>query len=190
MMKKLLCACSVLTLSSCAALSMSRTVYKFDLDPQSKVRSPAGELTITGLERQDVTFTFKNTGANTVKIVWDESVLIGTDGRTHKVIHNGVKLINASESMVPTIVPSGVAVTDSVAYADGVEFNSFIKSWTQAEIVPCSTPGSLCSSEENYGKNLTLLLAIESQGKKEEYTAKLTLKKEEVRAPAGQNGRP
>lgn len=165
-------------LQGCATFSLTRSWYGYDLASDSKIETQSGRLTISELKKDMIAIKFENKGSSSAKIIWDESVLVDTNGKTHRIVHEGVKLAKSGESMPPTLVPAGAVADDIVAYADGVSFNTFgTGSWTYTELIPCSTPGAICSNDEYLGKHLTLLLTVESDGKKTEYTGKLRIKK-------------
>lgn len=54
---------------------------------------------------------FNKTNAS-MSIIWDECAIITMSGTSERIIHAGIKLINASESMPPTIVPMQARVSD------------------------------------------------------------------------------
>lgn len=161
-----------LGLSGCASLRED-VRYEYDLE-RAKSNDQQGDLSITGLQARQLSFEYKNFGKSTAKIIWDESVLVDVSGAPRRVIHQGVKYNEASQSMPPSIVPAGGSLKDFVVYADGLQF--IASNWIEEVLVPCMTVGQLCRPEEYYGKSLTLLLTVESEGKKKEYQSKLILK--------------
>lgn len=177
---KIVFVLALLILSACA--TFSRSVYSYNLDSESAMADNAGRLTITSLEKNQLMFSFQNVGQSTAKIIWDETSLVDTDGQSHRVIHGETKLIASGQSQPPTSVPRGAAINDGVTYADGID--NYGGTWVLPEIVKCSSIGALCNKKQYFGKSVTLSLAVDVEGKRHEYTAKLVLKPAESAAVA------
>lgn len=172
----------LLSLTSCAALSPTKTAYDYDVTPDSHVKDKMGVLTVTDLQRQQILFQFKNTGSSSAKINWDESAIVDTEGNSHRIMHNGVRIITAGEPMAPTTVPASASVSDAASLADGAQFIAGM--WMLQDLMPCASSGAICDHQAQYGKTLTLLLKVNEGGKDHEYIAKIRLKKEATRETA------
>jgi hypothetical protein len=69
--------------------------------------------------KTDISFAMRNKSAQTIKIIWDETLFInfGTPG---KVVHSGVKYIDRNSSQPPSVIPSGTTHEDSVTPTDKI----------------------------------------------------------------------
>ena len=47
-------------------------------------------------------------------ILWDESSYIDSDGQSHKAIHKGTRLLERNEAIVPTVIPTGLFLSDLI----------------------------------------------------------------------------
>lgn len=176
MLKQFFISSLLVGLTSCAHLGTSMR-YSYDLDRSSKLSDEYGELTIDNFGSKRLDFSFKNNSKSSGKILWDESVLVDVNGNSRRVLHNGVKYIDASRSTPPTTIPPGGLIKDFVSYADGIQMIG--ATWIEEMLVPCSESGQLCDATQNYGKSITFMLTADFEGKKRTYQAKMVMKKKE-----------
>lgn len=162
---KRLAVLSLVMFQGCAAMSLTKSAYDFKRGPATV--SPTATLEVTELQRNALSFRFTNRGSTPATILWDESSLVGPDGRAHRVLHDGVRFMDAGLPMAPTMVPQGSTLEESASYADGVRFNGM--GWKQAELIWCSNPGSICDTHGQVGKTITLHLTVDQDGKKQQY---------------------
>ncbi len=173
-MKRFMELLVVLTVSGCAAFSVTSTNYKTTLAIGSKNRDALAELAIIELQRSALLFSFRNKSKSSAKIIWDDSAMVDAQGNSHRIIHQGVKFSQASQSMPPTLVPRGGKIVDAAMYADGHEFIG-TGGWMAPELISCSAPGSICDTASNIGKVISLHLTVEMEGKRREYSAKMKI---------------
>ena len=57
-------------------------------------------------------FNLKNMTSNTMKIIWDEALIINFDGFTERVLHKGADLEALQKSQQPSIIPSLAQIAD------------------------------------------------------------------------------
>lgn len=120
-----------------------------------------------------INFTLKNKTDIPLKIEWDESSIV-LNGMTEKIIHQGVKLIDAERSQSPTMVPPRAMISDAVMPSSKIIYRDRVKDrntnlnlvnggWIQGELYPTI---DLRDKERramilgNKGKTLGLFLAI------------------------------
>lgn len=162
----------LIALIGCVTMGGSR--FETQFDKSSKAEDSLGKLTITSFEARRLNINFKNKSSSTSKIIWDEVVIVDANNSPRKIMHNGVKYINAGQTMTPSIVPANGEINDFLAYADGVTpiGNG---DWLEDLILPCSQAGQICSPDQYYGKTISVIFPVENNGKKIEYTAKFNL---------------
>lgn len=73
-------------------------------------------------EKEQFTFLLKNKSNNSLKIIWDEASFINNKNQSSKVIHKGVRYINANNPQAPTIIPKGAELNDIIAPVDRIRY--------------------------------------------------------------------
>jgi hypothetical protein len=66
------------------------------------------------VEPEEVGFVLVNKTTAPMKMLWDESAYVDQRGRTHRVMHAGVKYIDRDKSMPPSLIPPGSSLEDIV----------------------------------------------------------------------------
>ncbi len=57
-------------------------------------------------------FNLKNITSNTMKVIWDEALIVNFDGFTERVLHKGADLEALQKSQQPAIIPSQAQIAD------------------------------------------------------------------------------
>lgn len=73
---------------------------------------------------QQLSFVLHNTTKQTMRVIWDNAVLVDTDEKNHRVIHSGVRMIDADKLQPPSTILAGTKLEDLVYPADMLEFKS------------------------------------------------------------------
>jgi hypothetical protein len=85
-------------------------------------------------------FSLENKTEQSIKIPWDEAAFIDEAGRSHRVMHAGVKFDDREKSQAPSVVvPEGllrdiVAPTDYVHWREGTRYAA--GGWVQRCLLP------------------------------------------------------
>jgi hypothetical protein len=79
-------------------------------------------------------FVLENRGDKTFRLVWDESVFIKANGSNSRIVHSGIKLIDAEKPQPPSIVTSGGKIDEGVWPTDYLSFED--GKWRHQKIVP------------------------------------------------------
>jgi hypothetical protein len=141
-------------------------------------------------------FALENKSDKTQKIIWDEIVFIDSSGGSHKVIHEGVKLIDRNGPMQPTIVVKGSNIKDVIQPADYIQWHdgfygryaSSPGRWDENPILPRSIYGG--SSEKTgfvekvnsqIGKKFKVLMTLAIDDKKKEYIFEFEVKSAKIK---------
>lgn len=77
-------------------------------------------LIFTGGER--FIFDIKNVSAHTIKIIWDEAVFVGFNGRADKIIHSGIKYSEKNNSQPSTTIIKGASISDVAIPVSNIEY--------------------------------------------------------------------
>ena len=120
-----------------------------------------------------------NNHTSSMRVLWDEAAYTDVRGTAHQVIHNNTKFIDREKAQVASVIPAGAKIedvivpTECIAMIDG--------EW---EIIPFESDeflsledaeAELYAYQNNPGlSKCSLLLPIEIEGKKLEYTLNFT----------------
>jgi hypothetical protein len=122
------------------------------------------------LSETQLAFSVRNDGKSTLKILWDETVLVMPDGAAKKVLPVGTKYADATRSIPPAVIPAGTSLETAVSRVDGISFEHGY--WQNESLIPCGSNMdhalNPCDPKQYDGKQLSLLLTIEQGDKKSE----------------------
>ncbi|HOF40645.1 MAG TPA: hypothetical protein PLD73_11265 [Candidatus Hydrogenedentes bacterium] len=133
-----------------------------------------------------VSFILENKSSHSLKILWDEASLVGPDGVSHRVMHEGVRFIERNAPQPPTVVAKGAKVTDTMSPSDMVEYNETV-GWTQNPMLPyrAGTDDPEGTAAVQIGKTIRVLLPMEIEGVVNEYTFTFTVESANIKGAAG-----
>lgn len=131
----------------------------------------------------ELRFFMENKTNHSLKILWNEAAYICDKGKTHQVMHAGVKYIDRNEPQLPTVLEGKRAVEDFVYPIDYVSYSSdgWIErpimgaGWSVKPLFPYLKSGGnpqefLINAKRNIGKTMKILLPIQSEDKTHYYT--------------------
>lgn len=114
-----------------------------------------------------IEFTLKNKTESPLKIIWDNCVYIGLDGKTSRIAHWGVKYADLDKSMVPTVIPPEITIKEGIIPSNNVEWG--FRSWVVSYIISPTL--------EIDGQKFSLYLCLEINGHEEYFNFKFTIHK-------------
>lgn len=119
-------AFAVVLLASCESLLLgTKYVYTYALTkPAGANRLEWADDTIDiafAIYDKEVDFQLRNNASHTIKVNWDETVLI-LFGEAKKTIHSGVKYVDRNASQPGTVIPAGTSIKDMVLPSDNVYY--------------------------------------------------------------------
>lgn len=140
----------------------------------------------------DIGISVKNTGTRPLLIKWDEMSLVDDRGVPHRVVHEGVLLVDKGRSLVPTAVPPGTTHSDRLVPSDWVKWKK--RGWVAKgqffSLRVGRTSTSLeklrTRSEALIGRSFKILTAFEIDGKKYGRTYTLEVREIQLRSPSGE----
>lgn len=122
----------------------------------------------------DFRFVLTNKSTNSMKIIWDESVYVNTDGYCRMVMHQGTRFIDKNITQKPSVIVKGSKIedlilpTDNVYYVNGKygglwQTMPLLKTWVSTleefDII----------KKEFVGKTMKILLPISIENSTQEY---------------------
>lgn len=127
-------------------------------------------------------FVLENKSEHTMKLIWDESAFVDSNGQSHRIMHKGVKFTERNNSMPPSIVVRGGMISDLIYPSDYVswEYSSWVEKgifepWAEYSV------SNLQPAKDHVGKSVQVLLPIEIEGNVNEYI--FTFKVNDVELP-------
>jgi hypothetical protein len=113
----------------------------------------------------ELQFALANKTQEPLSINWDEVSFIDLNSTAHRVLHQGVRLVDRDKPQAPTVVPPYTKINDSIAPVDGIEFNTTISDWDHQPLLPPS------QEIVNYkGKTFGVFMPLVINGQKKSYT--------------------
>jgi len=130
-------------------------------------------------------FKLENKTDSSIKIIWDEALLIDEKNRSLAVIHSGIKFAEREKSQVPSIIVRHSIFEDTIVPSENISYKTptYYKGmqisggWQQDEFIPSSFWGYEDESKtwQNeiegmmLGKKFQVLLPLEIKSKIKEY---------------------
>jgi hypothetical protein len=113
--------------------------------------------------RDRLAFKLTNKTRYSLKVLWDEASYLDASGQSHRVMHNGVKYVDRSQTEPPSVVIRGGSLEDVVLPIDYVYNNR--ADWIEGPFFP----GRLDQAKQLTGKSVQVLLPLEVEGVVNEY---------------------
>lgn len=125
------------------------------------------------LYSQRIAFTLTNKTDHSIKIMWDEGAYVDINGESHRIIHEGVKYIDAANMQPPSTVIRKGFISDSIIPADYIYFDDskYGGGWKEKPIFPALRYDKKFASieKEFESKNVQLLLPLQIEDTVNEY---------------------
>jgi hypothetical protein len=122
---------------------------------------------IYGGEKQ-FEFSLTNKTKNSIKVVWNEASIVDENNLVSKVVHKGVKYMDANNTQPPTTIPSGASISELVAPTNRIKYSD---GWYQQSIIASNRSNDI----NVVGKTIKVLLPIEIAGVVNEYVFCFTI---------------
>lgn len=106
-------------------------------------------------------FLLTNKSQNSIKIVWDDAVVVDNSGMTSKVIHSGVKYSQRDAPQTASTIIRGASLNDTAVPSSNIRYSDDLKDWT---IDPMSSLGP-----EKEIRQIQLMLPIQIKDVVNEY---------------------
>lgn len=106
-------------------------------------------------------FEITNLSDNTLKIIWDEAVIIDFDGMTSRVMHKGTKYSTRNDSQPPSTIIKGAKLEDIAAPTEKVYYDEYLNCWRNGYMFP--------GQYHLTGKQISLMLPIQIKDVVNEY---------------------
>lgn len=74
-----------------------------------------------------------NESQEPVRVVWDETSIVSTDGSASRVIHEGVRFLDMNRSQPPTIIPPGARIEDYIGPTNRISFST--NEWVEYPLI-------------------------------------------------------
>ena len=113
-------------------------------------------------ENNPIAFKLKNKSENPVAIDWNQVSYVDVDGKAHKVVHEGTRLVDKDKPLPASIIPPGAALEDFVFPSDRVVLLG--GQWIQQMLLPYAP-----AAEVLKGKTFSVFMPLEINGSKKNY---------------------
>ncbi|MBP7777275.1 MAG: hypothetical protein KA371_09120 [Acidobacteria bacterium] len=75
------------------------------------------------INRDHFAFSLKNLAADPLQLDWNSASFVDMDGIAHRVLHTGTKLIDRDKTQLPSVVPPGATIQETVSSIDSVQID-------------------------------------------------------------------
>lgn len=122
-----------------------------------------------------IDLTIVNNHSSSIRILWDDAAFIDNEGSSHRIIHMGIKLVDKEKAQVPSVIPAGARLEDTIAPVDGLTFvdghwSIALPNYNKFDNINAAENTLQLYKTNPYYTETKLLLPIEVDGKKIEYT--------------------
>lgn len=149
--------------------------------------SPAFKDEFIRIELMDIgkclNLKIRNEGNYTVRVLWDQAVMVTKNNVSCNVIHKGVGFENKGTVQIPSVIAPGTEITDMLIPKDGVKFQTSNSggfftykttkaAWIIDDILPCSANSTNqlnAVSRQNLGVTMKLIMPVEIKGVVNDY---------------------
>ncbi len=82
------------------------------------------------IQRNFVSFSIQNNAASSIKIIWDDMAFVGLDGKSKRIIHQGIKYDDKEKPQAPSVVMRNSKITDLLIPSSNIYYNQTLKKWS------------------------------------------------------------
>lgn len=117
---------------------------------------------------KQLAFSLKNKTDNPIKVDWNQLSFVDTDGKAHKIMHQGVRFMERDRQQPATTIPPGASVEDFVYPSDEVRLIG--SSWSTPMLFPEAPKAAAFK-----GKSFSLFMPLEINGETKNYNFVFTI---------------
>ncbi len=115
-------------------------------------------------------FCLTNKSDYTIKLPWDDMAYVDVNGRTMRVIHSGVKLVDKNAAQAPSIVPKNATLDDMLMPSENIYYSSVQSvGWTERRLFPNYSTQEEANNCPVLGKRVRVIFPIIIQDVQNEY---------------------
>lgn len=117
-------------------------------------------------------FLLNNKTDHTIKIMWDEGAYVDENGRSHRIMHSGIKYSEREQAQPPSVIVRKGSLSDVIIPTDYVVFE--YSKWEEKPILLDNQMGGdfkklLENSKKYIGKTIQVLLPIQIEDTTNDY---------------------
>jgi hypothetical protein len=145
------------------------TVYKFSLVSPKSQPAPSfeDEFIVVKLapSEEQLGITIQNKMPDQpIKIDWNQCSYVDASGKSERIIHQGIRLIDRNTPMPPTLIPPGASIEDVIVPSGNVYMSDITHKWSTFPMLP-----PLPSGAKLKGSTFSLFVPIEVNGTTKNY---------------------
>ncbi len=88
-----------------------------------------------------ISFTIKSKSDNPIKIDWNQMSYVGSESKSHRIIHSQIKFVEKEKPQTPTIIPPQAIIDDAIIPLDNVRYSEPGRAWVEDELFPDAPAG-------------------------------------------------
>jgi hypothetical protein len=123
---------------------------------------------VFAISKKQIDFALQNRTPEPIKIDWNQVSYVDVTGKSHRVVHEGVRLIDKDRPQAPTIVPPTARVEDIILPSDYAQWTG--SDW---EVRPLLPEGPLAKTYEGQSFSIFMILEVNGRAKNYLFTFKI-----------------
>jgi hypothetical protein len=88
------------------------------------------------ISRTGLSFDLQNISANPIKLDWNECAFVDAVGRSRRVIHSGVRLVDRGAPMATITIPPPAVHSNKLTPVDNIRYSEDSHRWEVSELLP------------------------------------------------------
>jgi hypothetical protein len=121
----------------------------------------------------EIAFSIHNKTSDVITIDWNQVSYIDAFGKSHKVIHSGVKFIDKDRSQVPTTIPPNAHIEDVLVPSDYIRYIGVAGlGWSKGALFPSSPEEAM----RYKGRSVAVFMPLRIKGATKNYNFTFTIK--------------
>jgi hypothetical protein len=115
-------------------------------------------------------FLLTNKSGYTIKLPWDDMAYVDEDGKTMRVIHSGIRLVDRNAAQAPSVVPKNATLNDILIPSENIYYVSGqYGGWQESPLFPKYSSQEEANNSPVLGKIVRVIFPIIIEDVQNEY---------------------
>ncbi len=126
--------------------------------------------------RTQLNFFLTNKSGYSIKLPWDDMAYVDENGRTMRVIHSGIRLVDRNAAQAPSVVPKNATLDDILIPSENIYYVSGqYGGWQESPLFPKYLSQEEANNSPILGKTVRIIFPIIIQDVQNEYIFEFTV---------------
>lgn len=120
--------------------------------------------------RTQLNFFLTNKSGYSIKLPWDDMAYVDEDGKTMRVIHSGIRLVDRNAAQATTVIPKNATLNDILIPSENIYYISGeFGGWRESPLFPKYSSQEEANNSPVLGKTVRIIFPIIIQDVQNEY---------------------